>query len=68
MKVYNRRSVFLELKHYDHLSKPNEFLEITEWHNGEGFDVTIGERHFQFTWGEFEALNVAARYKGDSSL
>jgi len=63
MKVYNRRSVFLELHPYDHLSKEHSFMEITEWHNGEGFDVTLDNKHFSLTWGEFEALNVAARYK-----
>lgn len=64
MKEYLRASKFIELKHYDHLAKPDDFMEMTEWHNGEGFDVTTGDKHFQLTWGEFEALKALTYFKG----
>jgi hypothetical protein len=38
-------------------------MEVTEWNNGEGFDVTIGKKIIGFTWGEFEALQALVAYK-----
>ena len=63
MKEYTRKAKFTELKPYDHLAKDDDFMEVTEWYNGEGFDVVIGERHFHMTWGEFEALQALVHYK-----
>lgn len=37
-----------------------DFLEVTEWSNGEGYDVRIsnveGEKTFELTWGQYDAL------------
>ena len=37
-----------------------DFLEVTEWTNGEGYDIHIsdvfGQRTFELTWGQFEAM------------
>jgi hypothetical protein len=52
------------LKHYDHLAKEHDFIELCEWHNGEGFDVTISDKSISLTWGEFEALTALVHYKG----
>jgi hypothetical protein len=53
------------LKNYDHLAKEHDFIELCEWHNGEGFDVTISDsKSISLTWGEFEALTALAHYKG----
>jgi hypothetical protein len=64
MEQYQRKAKFAELKHYDHFAKEHDFIEVCEWHNGEGFDVTIGEKHFQLSWGEFEAMTALVHYKG----
>jgi hypothetical protein len=64
MNEYTRKARMTELRKYDHLAKEHDFIELTEWHNGEGFDVTIGEKQFQLTYGEYEALTVLAHYKG----
>jgi hypothetical protein len=59
MEKYNRKAVFSHLKKYDNLADEHDFIEITEWKNGEGFDVEITGRlssRFQLTWGEFKAL------------
>jgi hypothetical protein len=59
VEISNRRAIFSELAHYDHLSKPDDFIEVTEWSNGEGYDVeiatTLGSR-FQLTHGQYAAL------------
>ena len=64
MKEYQRRTTFTELKNYDHLAKEHDYIEVTQWHNGEGFDVSIGDRHFQLTYGEYEALQACVLFKG----
>ena len=63
METYTRKSAFAELKDYCHLSKGGSFMEVTEWKNGEGWDVTIDLRSFTLTHGEFELLNILARLR-----
>ncbi len=59
-KVYKRKAIFEELSKHCPLSNKNDFMEITEWSNGEGFDVVISsqwrERELSLTWGEFELM------------
>jgi hypothetical protein len=43
------------------MPRPGEFLEVTKWTNGEGFDLHLprGEQTISLTWGEFTALQAA---------
>jgi hypothetical protein len=64
MQTYTRKSKFTELKPYDHFAKVGDFMEVTEWYNGEGFDVVIGnEQRFSLTHGQFQALVALVNYK-----
>ena len=50
---------FIPLKDYDIAGKGDNFMEVSIWHNDEGFDVTLsanGEQHFNLTWGQYKAL------------
>lgn len=39
------------------LAKPYDFVEVTNWHNGEGFDVHIGDnKHMSMTLDEWTTL------------
>jgi hypothetical protein len=57
----------VQLEDYDHTAKIDDFLEVTEWSNGKGFDLHINHNNLgQFismTWGEFTALQVLANYR-----
>ena len=60
-QAYNRVSMFSELKEYCHHAKPNDYIEVTEWHNGEGIDVDVcstnkGNQTFMLTYGEWQLL------------
>jgi hypothetical protein len=58
---YNRKAVFAELTEFDHLAKPDDYMEVCEWHNGEGFDVEVSgniDSRFQLTWGQYEAMKA----------
>lgn len=59
MEIKNRKSVNDKLSKYDYLAKGNDdFIEVTEWVNGEGFDVCIGDsKYFSLTHGQLEAIN-----------
>lgn len=61
MEIKQRKTIFDDLKKYCILADKNDYIEITEWTNGEGHDVTIssksGTRNFSLTYGELEAIN-----------
>ena len=63
IKTYQKKAKFCELKPYDHFAKEGDYIEVTDWDNGEGFDVTISEKHFSLTHGEWECLQVLVNYK-----
>ena len=69
IEVSKRRAVFAELKGYCHLSSDNDYMEVTEWSNGEGYDVCIdrknGSEKFSLTYGEVELLTVLLNWKGE---
>ena len=66
LKITNRKSTFVELKDYcvDSMGPDNKhkghFLEVTEWSNGDGYDISIydsqGERFIQLTSGQYKAI------------
>ena len=56
MKTENRKSISDDLKKYDFLAKDDDFITVTEWANGEGFDITSNDRIYSFTVGELEAI------------
>ena len=64
---YQRQAAFAALQQFDCTATADDFIEVTPWYNGEGFDVSIrrardtfprshGEERFQLTWGQFKAL------------
>jgi len=64
IESHTRKAKFCELKPYCHHAKENDYMEVTEWSNSEGFDVNLNDKkHISFTWGEYEALQVLINYK-----
>ena len=61
--TYTRKAKFAELKPHDQFANADDFMEVCEWHNGEGFDVTINNRVVSFTLGQRECLQVLVNYK-----
>ena len=39
MEITERKSIHDDLKVYDCLAKSSDFIEVTEWTNGEGWDI-----------------------------
>ena len=58
MKVEERKSVSAPLKAFDYgMSDESSFIEVTEWTNGEGYDITIDDRHYALSACELAAIN-----------
>lgn len=55
-KKQKRTSVSADLNRFDCLAKENDFIEVNEWTNEEGWDITIGEKQFSLTRGELKAI------------
>jgi len=58
MKFYNRPSVYTNLKQYCHHAKADEIIDVCEWANGEGWDISIGQKLVALTHGELQAILV----------
>lgn len=63
MEIYKRKSINDKLSKYTYSTKDNSFyIEITEWNNGEGWDIDIdGRKHITLTLGELEAINYLVK-------
>lgn len=56
-EVVKVKSIHDSLKKYDYLAQSDDFIQITEWANGEGYDVNINDKIFQLTEGQLDAIN-----------
>jgi hypothetical protein len=69
IEISKRKAVFSELKGYCHHAGDNDFMEVTKWSNGEGYDICIdrknGHEKFSLTFGEFDLLTVLMNWKGE---
>jgi len=69
IEVSKRRAVFAELKDYCMHSGDHDYMEVTEWANGDGFDIMIdrkrGIERFSLTHGEWELLTVLLNWKSE---
>jgi hypothetical protein len=65
--TYQRASRFTELKPYCLHAREGDYMEVTEWHNGDGYDVLIsgqgGDQRFSLTHGQWECLTVLLNYR-----
>lgn len=60
MKIGTRKTIFGMLSKFDYLSQDDDEIEVTEWDNGEGWDVEIMGRYrhrFSISQGTLSALN-----------
>jgi len=56
---YNRKTVFCNLKEFDVIAKEHSYIEITEWKNGEGFDLNVynySDKNTSISYSEFNVI------------
>ena len=60
MEEYSRRAILENLDVYDVLAAEHDSIEITEWNNGEGYDIEISSngqiKSLQLAHGEIKAI------------
>ena len=62
MECKKRKSVFSELNVFDYTAKENNFIQVTEWTNGAGWDISINDDTiFSLTQGQLEAINYLSK-------
>lgn len=61
MEFVNKKSVNDKLTKYDCLAKDDDFIEVTEWTNGEGYDIAINEKIISLTDGQLDAINYLTK-------
>lgn len=56
--TYKLDTAFAELREFDPLAKPDDFIEVSRWYNGDGFDVHLSRdsQTISLTRYEFKAL------------
>lgn len=57
-KIEKVKTISVELKVFDYLAKDSDYVSVTEWSNGEGWDIYIGDTHIGLTVGQLRAINV----------
>lgn len=63
MEIVKRKSVNDKLSKYDYLSsKESDYIEVTEWANGEGITISINdEKVLDLTYGQLDAINYLSQ-------
>lgn len=61
MKIGKRKTINGCLHKFDYLAKEDDFIEVTEWSNGEGISVTINMNTFELTFGQLDAINYLSQ-------
>lgn len=62
MEISERKSVSDNLRKYDYLAKDDDYIEVTEWGNGEGWDITLNEQVISLTWGQLDAIDYLTKH------
>jgi len=61
IEVKNRKSANAKLMDFCYLANKHDVIEVTEWTNGEGFDVTINDVSYMMTHGQLKAIRMLVK-------
>ena len=68
MEVTKVNQITDNLKKYTYSGKDSDYITITEWTNGEGYDIDINGKLITLSDDELEAINyltLALRYRNN---
>lgn len=72
MELKNRRCTIEDLNKFDIMANKDDFIEVCEWTNGEGFDISIMDKKIiSLTRGELDAIDFLTKaldYNIDNNL
>ena len=56
-KIESVRSITTKIKTFDYLADESDHITVTEWSNGEGWDICIKDKMISISRDELEAIN-----------
>lgn len=68
MEITKVNQITDSLKKYTYSGKESDYITITEWANGEGYDIDINGKLITLSDSELEAINyltLALRYRNN---
>lgn len=68
MEITKVNQITDSLKKYTYSGKESDYITLTEWANGEGYDIDINGKLITLSDSELEAINyltLALRYKNN---
>ena len=68
MEITKVNQITDDLKKYTYSGKDSDYITLTEWANGEGYDIDINGKLITLSDSELEAINyliLALRYKNN---
>ena len=68
MEITKVNQITDNLKKYTYSGKDSEYITLTEWANGEGYDIDINGKLITLSDSELEAINyltLALRYRNN---
>ena len=68
MEITKVNQITDNLKKYTYSGKESDYITLTEWTNGEGYDIDINGKLITLSDDELEAINyltLALRYKNN---
>lgn len=68
MEVTKVNQITDSLRKYTYSGKESDYITLTEWANGEGYDIDINGKLITLSDSELEAINyltLALRYKNN---
>ena len=54
--IRDRKAIDVDLNDFCYLAKKGDFMQITAWTNGDGYDVAINDTMFSVTHGQLKAI------------
>lgn len=61
MEIKKVKSVIEDLNTFDYLAKDGDYISVTEWQNGEGWDITFADKMMHLSMGELDAINYLVK-------
>lgn len=56
-KIERLRSITAKTKTFDYLAKESDYISVTEWSNGEGWDISLNDKMIGISRGMLDAIN-----------
>lgn len=56
-KIERLRSITAKTKTFDYLAKESDYISVTEWSNGEGWDINLNDKMISISRGMLDAIN-----------